>query len=112
MLHYQQVSFHGYSDSIYLNLVLASFSLKDYKNMEKVYRRYKKTTSTKIVNPQNDLALHGFYYLGKWIETRREQYVKKFLQVIEQTTDKSNLKGTRKLLTEAASYFKMPLTFD
>ena len=45
LLHYQQVSFHGYSDSIYLNLVLASFSLKDYKNMEKVYRRYKKTTS-------------------------------------------------------------------
>lgn len=110
LLIYQQIPFHGYIDSIYLNLLLATFSLKHFENMEKVYRRYKKTTSTKVVNPQNDLALHGFYYLGKWIDTGREQYAKKFLQVIEQTKDKPNLNGTRKLLLDAATYFEMPLT--
>jgi hypothetical protein len=111
LLFYQQVPFHAYIDPIYLNMVLAGFCLKDFEKVERSYRRYKKSTTGKVVNPENDLVLNGFYYASKWLETNRDQYVKKIAAVIEQTTGKSNLSSTRKLLTDVIQYFKIPVSF-
>ena len=109
LLFYQQVPFHAYIDPIYLNMIMAGFCLKDFDKVERSYRRYKKSTTGKVVNPENDLALNGFYYAAKWLETERDQYVKKIIGVLEQTRGKSNLDSTRKMLTEVIQYYKIPM---
>ena len=109
LLSYQQVAFHAYIDPIYLNMTLAGFCLQDFEAIERTYRRYKKSTTGKIVNVDNDLGINGFYYAAKWLETKRDQYAKKMSAVIEQSTDKTNINTTRKILIEVATYFKIPV---
>ncbi len=109
LLFYQQVPFHAYIDPIYLNMIMAGFCLKDFEKVERSYRRYKKSTTGKVVNEENDLTLNAFYYAAKWLETGREQYIKKFESTVLQTLDKPHLQTTKKLLIDISSYFKFPI---
>lgn len=112
LVFYQQVAFHAFIDPIYLNLIMGGMCLQDFDKVEKSYRRYKKSTKGKVVNPENDLVLHGFYYVSKWLETARNQYVKKLENVLVETLEKRNLKSTRELLLEVIEYFKIPIKLD
>lgn len=112
LIFYQQVAFHAYIDPIYLNLIMGGMCLRDFDKVEKSYRRYKKSTKGKVVNPENDLVLHGFYYICKWMETSRNQYVKKLSNVLEETREKRTLKSTRELLLDVVEYIKMPIPLD
>ena len=112
LLFYQQVPFHAFIDPIYTTMIMGGFCLKDFEKVEKSYRRYKKATKDKVVNPDNDLALHGFYYLTKWIETSRNQYIKKVSNVIQEVAKLPRLNATKKLLVDAANYYEMPLEFE
>ena len=109
LIFYQQTPFHSAIDTVYIILTLGNFSIKNYDNIEKLFRRYKKATKNKVVNEENDQTLLGFYFLSKWIDTRRDQYVKKLENVIADTDNKANLSSTKKLLTEVANYFNVPL---
>lgn len=112
LIFYQQVAFHAFIDPIYLNLIMGGMCLQDFDKVEKSYRRYKKSTKGKVVNPENDLVLHGFYYVSKWLETARNQYVNKLKKVLVETLEKRNLKSTRELLLDVITYFKIPLPLD
>lgn len=109
LLAYQQVPFHAFIDPVYTILILGHFALREYDQVSESFNRYKKATKGKAVNPENDLTINGFYYLGKWLETGRNQYLNKLERVLEET-QKPNLTSTRNLLLEAAEYFKMPLS--
>jgi hypothetical protein len=104
LLSFQQVPFHAYSDPIYLNMSMAAFCLQDFEKVEKSYRRYKKATAGKVVNPENDLTLHGFYYAAKWLETKRDQYVKKFENVLLKTAGNPQFGTTRNMLENLGNY--------
>ncbi|PHN07077.1 hypothetical protein [Flavilitoribacter nigricans] len=106
---YQQVAFHASIDPIYTNLIMANFCLEDYEQLEKSYRRYKKSTKGKTVNPENDLTIHAYYYAAKWRENGRNQYIKKLRDIIEQTYEKHNLERTRKNLLDIVEYYKIPV---
>jgi ABC-type antimicrobial peptide transport system permease subunit len=88
---------------------MANFCLEDYEQIEKNYRRYKKSTKGKTVNSENDLTIHAYYYAAKWRENGRNQYVKKLADVIEQTFEKHNLEKTRKNLLDIVAYYKIPV---
>jgi hypothetical protein len=90
-------------------MILAAFCLNDFEKVERSYRRYKKSTTGKVVNEENDLTLNAFYYASKWLETGREQYVKKFESTALQTFEKQHLQSTKKLLLDISSYFKFPV---
>jgi hypothetical protein len=109
LLSYQQVPFHAYIDPIYTFMVMAGLSLRDFEKVERCYRRYKKSTTGKVVNLENDLTLNGIYYVCKWLETGREQYARKLETVIEQTAGKENLNSTRKMILAISLYFKIPI---
>lgn len=111
LIFYQQTPFHSAIDSVYIIMTLGNFCLLEHAKIEKNYRRYKKATKNKVVNEENDQTLLGFYFISKWLETQRSQYVKKLDAVILETKDKSNLSSTKKLLLDVATYFKMPLSF-
>lgn len=107
LIMYQQFPFHWFLDSIYFNLIYCSFCLKDFEKVNDYYKRYKKATKGKAVNPENDLCLHGFYYAAKWLETKRNQYVKKLKDILIQT-EKPNLKQTNYLIITMIDYFEIP----
>ncbi len=112
LIFYQQVPFHAYIDPIYTVMIMGAFCLKDFDRVEKSYRRYKKSTKGKVVNPENDLSLHGFYFLAKWLETSRNQYIKKLSIILDDTMDRPNLASTRKSLLDAISYYKVPISLE
>lgn len=111
LLLYQQITFHSYLDSIYSILVTAHFSLKDYEKVDECFRRYKRTLKEKVVNPQNDLILHGFFYASKWLQNKRNQYLKKLEGVLIQT-NKPNLSRTNKILKEVIEYYDIPIKIE
>ncbi|MCI5082087.1 MAG: hypothetical protein MRY78_10350 [Saprospiraceae bacterium] len=112
LLFFQQVAFHSSIDSVYITLIMGYFCLKDYEGVERNYRRYKKSTKGKVVNPENDIPLHGFYYASKWLESGRSQYLKKLGRVVEETNNKSSQASTRKLLLDMVNYFKMEIPLE
>lgn len=109
LMLYQQVPFHFSIDPVFTTLIMANFCLEDYEQIEKNYRRYKKSTKGKTVNPENDLTIHAYYYAAKWRENGRKQYVKKLTDVIEKTLEKRNLEKTRKNLLDIVAYYKIPV---
>lgn len=110
LLVYQQVAFHASIDPVYAALIMANFCLEDYEQVEKNYRRYKKSTKGKTVNSENDLIIHAYYYASKWRENGRKQYVKKLGDIIEQTYEKPNIEQTRKTLLDIVDYYKIPIS--
>ncbi len=108
LISYQQLSFQHFIDPIFTNLIIGYFCLGQYDEVDNSYRRYKKITNKKVVNPENDLTLHGFFYAAKWLETGRKQYIKKLKTTLEQT-EAPNLKQTKQLLMEIVNYFEIPV---
>jgi hypothetical protein len=108
---FQQVPFHVFLDGIFANLLCCSFCLGDYEKVVFNYKRYKKVTEGKSVNPENDLTLHGFYYLSQIQATGRKQYLDKFEALLAAMTA-PNLQASRKLLTDIALYYKINFTLN
>ena len=106
LLSYQQVPFHAYIDSIYSILIIAHFCFKNFDKVDEHYKRYRRSTKGKVVNPENDLSLHGFYYASKWLETSRKQYAKKLSAILE-ATNQPNLKSTQAILIDVIEYFEI-----
>lgn len=105
---YQQIPFHAYIDPIFAVIISAFFNLKNYEALENAYRRYKKMTDKKVVNPENDFTIHVLFYTAKWLETQRNQYLKKLQKLIDETPDR--IRNT-KLLEDIIGYFKMDISF-
>lgn len=108
LIFYQQIPFHPTLDAIYLNLTTGAFCLKDYEKLNDFYRRYKKATRGKAVNKENDLTIEGVYFAGKWLETKRNQYVKKLVTVLK-STESPNLATTKKMLLDITNYYNIPI---
>lgn len=106
-IFYQQIPFHAHTDSIYSILMMAAFCLKWYKKMDEYLKRYKKVTKGKVVNPENDLTIHGVYYAGKWLDNGRSQYIKK-LTAIYTKTKAPRFSEVKKLLLDIIHYFDFP----
>ncbi|MFT6147327.1 MAG: hypothetical protein ACJAUH_000004 [Saprospiraceae bacterium] len=101
---YQQIPFHAYIDPIFAVKISAYFNLKDYEGLENCYRRYKKMTDKKSVNPENDFTIHVLYYTAKWLETNRNQYLKKLQKRIDETPERAR---NTKLLQDIIGYFDL-----
>ncbi len=107
LLFYQQISFKMKLDAIYTTLIMGNFALQDFAQVEKTFRRYKKTAKNKVLNEENDLTIQGFYYAAKFIENGRDQYAKKFLKILKETEEKEGLKSVTKQLKEIAVFFSI-----
>lgn len=109
MINYQQIPFQKLYDSIFVNLIIAYFSMGEHTQVNECYRRYEKLTARKVKIEENDLTIKAFYYLSQWIQTGREQYVEKFQAAIDQSEAKPSLSSTCRLLNEMADYYDLPL---
>ena len=109
LFNYQQIPFHAGIDPIFTVILSAHFNLKDYENLENSYRRYKKMTDKKAINPQNDFTIHFLFYASKWLATERKQYLKKLEKLIKETPE--NIRNSN-LVNDVIEYFKMDIKIN
>ncbi len=108
LVEYQQIPFHFHIDAYMAMLVIGYFRLEKYENAAASYKRYKKLSEGKAVNPENDMTVHAFYYASQWMHTGRKQYASKFKSMIEKANT-PQLEPTRKLLVEVAKHINIPI---
>jgi hypothetical protein len=106
---YQQVPFHIFIDSIFINIIAANFILKSYPRLQQAYKRYKKLSEGKPVNIENDTIIHGFYYTSQWLYSQRKQYLVKLNKTIETVANTNYLSSTHRLLIDLVDYYNIPL---
>jgi hypothetical protein len=66
-------------------------------------------TDKKAVNSQNDFTIHFLFYTSKWLDTQRNQYLKKLEKLIEETPE--NVRN-RSLVNDVVEYFEMDIKID
>ena len=108
LFSFQQIPFHAFLDGIFTTLVLSYFCLGDHTKVALNYKRYRKITEGKSINLENDVTLHGFYYVSQWLSTGRKQYLQKLETLIQEHRD-NNFHSTLQLLRNVAKYFEMPI---
>jgi hypothetical protein len=102
---YQQLNLSGSTDSIFLALMIGYFSSKKYEKCSDTFKRYQKVIKNKPVYDGNDISIHTYYYLSRWIETESKQYVAK-LESNYQRTQEAN--GPKSAIEELVKYFNVP----
>lgn len=102
---YQQLNLSGSTDSIFLALMIGYFSSKKYDKCSDTFKRYQKVIKNKPVYDGNDISIHTYYYLSRWLETESKQYVAK-LESNYQRTKETN--GPQRAMEELIKFFNVP----
>ncbi|MFK7950808.1 MAG: hypothetical protein AB8G11_24715 [Saprospiraceae bacterium] len=109
LFYYQQTPFHAYIDPIFTVIISAYFNLGNYEELENSYRYYRKKTGKITVNPENDFTIHVLFYVSKWLDTNRNQYIRKLQKLIDETPDRLR---NIKLLKDLKDYYKIPIEMN
>jgi tetratricopeptide (TPR) repeat protein len=103
---YQQMNLSGSTDSIFLSLMIGYFSMKKYDKCSETYKRYLKVIKDKPVYEGNDISIHTYYYLSRWLETESKQYIAK-LEGNYKRSKKTG--GPQRAMEELIKYFEIPV---
>ena len=109
LVAYQQINLMGTIDSIFVILMIGYFSLKDYDKCADTYKRYKYIVKDKSPYEDNDIGIHTYYYLSKWLETNRQQYIVKLRANYQRTFANQVYQEPKRAMEEFAKYFKLEL---
>lgn len=109
LITYQQIPFHRYIDGIFTNLIAGYFALGNYKMVNDSFKRYKKLSHGVYHSIDNELTMQSFYLCAQWLQTKRNQYLTKQLQVMEQIKSNPNMQATYDLVHEIIQYFSIPV---
>jgi hypothetical protein len=103
---YQQMNLSGSTDSIFLSLMIGYFSVKKYDRCSETYKRYLKVIKDKPVYEGNDISIHTYYYLSRWIETESKQYLAKLEANYKRSKGTG---GPQRAMEELLAYFEVPV---
>jgi hypothetical protein len=106
---YQQLNLSGSTDSVFLTLMIGYFALKKYDKCADTFKRYQKVIKDKPVYDGNDISIHTYYYLSRWLDSQSNQYVTKMEANYQRAKATA---GPQKAIEELVSYFKMPVTLN
>lgn len=110
MTTYQQITFSESMDSIFICLMIGYFAMNDYKSCVDTYKRYIKLSKGRIVNSENDLEIHSYYYVSQWISSERKQYLKKIQENYQRAGQHNSRKVIQQTILEMVQYFNIPLS--
>lgn len=102
---YQQLNLSGSTDSVFLALMIGYFSVKKYDKCSDTFKRYQKVIKDKPVYDGNDISIHTYYYLSRWLESHSNQYVIKLEANYKRAKDAG---GQLKAMQELFKYFEVP----
>jgi hypothetical protein len=111
MTMYQQITFSESMDSIFVCLMVGYFALDDYRACVDTFKRYVKLAKGRIVNTENDLEIHSYYYVAQWLSSKRQQYLRKMEENYRQAGQHNSRKVIQQTLLELAHYFNIPVVF-
>ena len=110
MTTYQQITFSESMDSIFICLMIGYFAMNDYKSCVDTFKRYIKLSKGRIVNSENDLEIHSYYYVSQWISSERKQYLKKIQENYQRAGQHNSRKVIQQTILEMVQYFNIPLS--
>lgn len=110
MTTYQQITFSESMDSIFICLMIGYFAMNDYKSCVDTYKRYIKLSKGRIVNAENDLEIHSYYYVSQWLSSERKQYLKKIQENYQRAGQHNSRKVIQQTILEMVQYFNIPLS--
>lgn len=103
---YQQLNLSGSTDSVFLALMIGYFATRKYDKCADTFKRYQKVIKDKPVYDGNDISIHTYYYLSRWLESQSKQYVTK-LEANYQRAIESG--GPQKAIEELVAFYKVPM---
>lgn len=106
LLAYQQINLSGSTDSVFLCLMIGYFSMQNHEKCEETFRRYQKVIKNKPIYEGNDISIHTYYYLSKWLTSHSAQYTRKLSANYART---SKDEGPRKAMDALLAYFEIPV---
>lgn len=109
LITYQQLNISGTIDSIFICLMIAYFSTKQYDKCVETFKRYLKIIRGKPVYEDNDMGIHTYYYLGQWLRFQRRQYLQKLEDNYQKSLSKNIYSEPRKAMEELIRYFELPI---
>ncbi|MFM2306632.1 MAG: hypothetical protein RLZZ367_1301, partial [Bacteroidota bacterium] len=77
-----------------------------YDKCADTFKRYQKVIKDKPVYDGNDISIHTYYYLSRWLESQSKQYVTK-LEANYQRAIESG--GPQKAIEELVAFYKVPM---
>jgi hypothetical protein len=110
MTTYQQITFSESMDSIFICLMLGYFALDDYKMCVETFKRYVKLSKGRVVNTENDLEIHTYYYVAQWLLSERKQYLNKLSENFHQAGLHNSKKVIQQTILELVNYFDIPVS--
>jgi hypothetical protein len=110
MTTYQQITFSESMDSIFICLMLGYFALDDYKMCVETFKRYVKLSKGRVVNTENDLEIHTYYYVAQWLLSERKQYLSKLSENFHQAGLHNSKKVIQQTILELVNYFDIPVS--
>lgn len=109
LISYQQVNLSVTNDSIFVCLMLAYFSRKQYEKCSDTFKRYLKITKGKPMYEDNDINIHTYYYLAQWLDSGRKQYLDKLKANYQRSLQSPTFEEPRLAIMEFITYFKIPM---
>jgi len=110
MTTYQQITFSESMDSIFICLMLGYFALDDFKMCVESYKRYIKLSKGRVVNSENDLEIHTYYYVSQWLSSQRKQYLRKIQENYQRAGQHNSRQVIQQTILELVSYFNIPVS--
>lgn len=110
MTTYQQITFSESMDSIFICLMIGYFAMDDYKTCVDTFKRYIKLSKGRIVNSENDLEIHTYYYVSQWISSERKQYLRKIQENYQRAGQHNSRKVIQQTILEMVQYFNIPVS--
>lgn len=110
MTTYQQITFSESMDSIFICLILGYFALNDYKMCVETFKRYVKLSKGRVVNIENDIEIHTYYYTAQWLNTERKQYLNKLSENYNRASLENSKEVIQQTILELINYFNIPVS--
>lgn len=112
LISYQQTSLNIMIDNIFSWLIIGYFCMKDYGMCAETFARYQKITKGRVTYEYNDIIIHFYYYLSKWLMSRREQFVQKLQLTFARAPEGQHAEILRDALRSLATDFQVPGILD
>ncbi len=109
LISYQQINLAGTADSIFLFLMIAYFSMRNYDKCASTFKRFIRVTKGKPVYEDNNIEIHACYYLSQWLLNKNRQYLLKLKTTYDKAVQSNPDSVQVKTIQDYVSYFGLPL---
>ncbi|GIV33774.1 MAG: hypothetical protein KatS3mg031_1309 [Chitinophagales bacterium] len=105
LISYQQTNIKILADNIFSWLLIGYFCMKDYGACADAYARYQKIVKGRVSYPMNDIIIHFYYYLSRWVVSRKPQFVQKLRNTYNNVPKENTQQSVKQTLMEVAADF-------